>query len=39
MSIIFPILANRLTTNEDMTRTGTINNTLNMRGLDGFDNN
>ena len=25
--------ANRLTTNVDMTRTGTINNALNMRGL------
>jgi hypothetical protein len=27
------IFANRLTTNEDMTRTGTIYNALNMRGL------
>ena len=29
----FTIFANRLTTNEDMNRTGTIYNTLNMRGL------
>jgi len=29
----FTIFANRLTTNEDMNRTGTINNSLNMRGL------
>lgn len=29
----FTIFANRLTTNVDMQRTGTINNSLNMRGL------
>jgi len=29
----FPNFANRLTTNVDMQRTGTINNALNMRGL------
>ena len=29
----FTIFANRLTTNEDMNRTETINNALNMRGL------
>ena len=29
----FTIFANRLTTNEDMNRTGTIYNALNMRGL------
>ena len=29
----FTIFANRLTTNEDMNRTGTIYNALNMSGL------
>ena len=29
----FPIFVHDKSTNEDMTRTGTINNALNMRGL------
>ena len=33
VSIKCTIFANRITTNVDMTRTGTINNALNMRGL------